>query len=38
MFEFNTENPSEFITEAEQINQPYHILENGERWCSNQLK
>lgn len=38
MFEFNTENPDEFIAEAEQINQPYHVLENGERWCSSQLE
>jgi L-ascorbate metabolism protein UlaG (beta-lactamase superfamily) len=37
MFEFNSETPDEFIAEAESINQPYHLLRNGERWNSNSL-
>jgi len=37
MFEFNTANPDDFAIEAEKIDQPFSILQQGERWDSNSL-
>jgi L-ascorbate metabolism protein UlaG (beta-lactamase superfamily) len=35
MFEFNTADPAEFIQTAQSIDQPYQVLQCGERWESN---
>jgi L-ascorbate metabolism protein UlaG (beta-lactamase superfamily) len=35
MFEFNTADPAEFIRTAQSIDQPYQVLQCGERWESN---
>lgn len=34
MFTFNTESPDLFVAEAKRCNQPYCVLQNGERWSS----
>jgi len=34
MFEFNTTAPDEFIAECRCLDQPCHVLRNGERWTS----
>lgn len=34
MFEFNTASPSEFISAAHELDQPYCVLKAGERWSS----
>lgn len=39
MFEFNTADPAdEFIPECERIGQKYCVLQQGERWSSDELK
>ncbi|MES1215313.1 MAG: MBL fold metallo-hydrolase [Bacteroidota bacterium] len=37
MFEFNTADPGDFAREAKNINQPFAILQHGERWDSSSL-
>jgi len=37
MFQFNTADPAEFATEAENIGQPFTILRHGEKWNSDTL-
>lgn len=36
MFEFNTATPSEFVKTCERIGQRYAVLQNGQRWSSDQ--
>ena len=38
MFTFNTADPQDFVTGAEQRRQAYCVLENGEGWSSQNLK
>jgi L-ascorbate metabolism protein UlaG (beta-lactamase superfamily) len=38
MFEFNTVEPDEFIAACEEIDQPFKVLQNGERWSSSELE
>jgi L-ascorbate metabolism protein UlaG (beta-lactamase superfamily) len=38
MFEFNTADPREFVTECKKIGQPHHVLRCGERWESTALQ
>jgi L-ascorbate metabolism protein UlaG (beta-lactamase superfamily) len=37
MFTFNTADPVEFVKEAEAQNQPYRVLQCGERWSSAEI-
>ena len=37
MFEFNTASPKAFVAEARLREQPYRVLQNGERWDSRML-
>lgn len=37
MFTFNTEDPANFVREAERVGQAYDVLECGERWSSERL-
>jgi L-ascorbate metabolism protein UlaG (beta-lactamase superfamily) len=37
MFEFNTADPQEFVSECKKIGQPHHVLHCGERWESSSL-
>ncbi|HSI34360.1 MAG: MBL fold metallo-hydrolase [Phycisphaerae bacterium] len=38
MFEFNTADPAdEFVPECEHLGQPYRVLQQGERWSSDEL-
>ena len=37
MFEFNTASPDLFVATAQQLGQPYRILQCGERWSSAEL-
>jgi L-ascorbate metabolism protein UlaG (beta-lactamase superfamily) len=38
MFEFNTADPAdEFVPECERLGQPYRVLQQGERWSSDEL-
>lgn len=38
MFEFNTVEPDEFIAACQEIDQPFKVLQNGERWSSSELE
>ncbi|MGI9242472.1 MAG: MBL fold metallo-hydrolase, partial [Verrucomicrobiales bacterium] len=37
MFEFNTESPEEFSASCGRLQQPHHILLNGESWTSRSI-
>ena len=37
MFTFNTETPEEFVQTARELQQPYRVLQCGERWSSREL-
>lgn len=37
MFEFNTASPKEFTTTCRALNQPFRVLQCGERWNSSEL-
>src|SRR5437667_12681669 len=37
MFEFNTASPDLFVAPAQQLGQPYRLLQCGERWSSAEL-
>jgi L-ascorbate metabolism protein UlaG (beta-lactamase superfamily) len=37
LFAFNTESPAEFVATCERLNQPFAVLQNGQRWDSTAL-